>query len=100
MLSWKTSSVVPKGGRLGTTLVKSLCETLTALIDSVQLHPKMNLKGGSMSFALEGKTALVTGASRGNGKAIAERLAADGAAGVLHYNREEQTRLMSPFVCA
>ena len=43
-----------------------------------------------MSFALEGKTALVTGASRGIGKAIAERLAAAGAAVVINYTRNEQ----------
>ncbi len=36
---------------------------------------------------LEGKRALVTGASRGIGRGIAEALAAEGAAVVLNYNR-------------
>ena len=43
-----------------------------------------------MSLSLEGKTALITGGSRGIGRAIAERLAADGATIIINYTRNEQ----------
>jgi 3-oxoacyl-[acyl-carrier protein] reductase len=43
-----------------------------------------------MALTLEGKTALVTGSSRGIGRAIAENLAANGAAVVINYARNKQ----------
>jgi len=52
--------------------------------------PQITYQGGFMSFSLEGKTALVTGGSRGIGQAIGERLAADDAAVVINYARNEQ----------
>jgi 3-oxoacyl-[acyl-carrier protein] reductase len=43
-----------------------------------------------MAIALEERRALVTGGSRGIGRAIAERLVADGASVVINYSRDKQ----------
>src|SRR5687768_16422799 len=47
------------------------------------------MKGGRMN-RLDGKVALITGASRGYGRAITEQFARDGAFVVVHYATNEE----------
>jgi 3-oxoacyl-[acyl-carrier protein] reductase len=44
-----------------------------------------------MSISLKGKSALITGSSRGIGRAIAERFAAEGASVVINYTKSEKS---------
>lgn len=48
------------------------------------------MKGGSLVAELEGKVAVVTGAGRGLGRAIAEELADSGAQVVVNYSRSKE----------
>ena len=55
----------------------------------------MHLKGADTIFSLEGKTAIVTGSSRGIGRGIAEAMVAAGARVVISSESEEDTRAVA-----
>jgi 3-oxoacyl-[acyl-carrier protein] reductase len=78
-------------------LAQSLCDDYSNVDHesaSGRTIPKQNFNknkaGGIMSQIMNGKTALVTGGSRGIGRAIAERLGAQGVAVAVNYARNEQ----------
>lgn len=52
--------------------------------------PPVDREDTSMTSTLSGRTALVTGSSRGIGRAIALGLAREGALAAVHYGRDEQ----------
>ena len=63
-------------------------------LDATTDHDRVRTDGGAQAAnttTLDGDVAVVTGSSRGMGRATAERLAADGASVVVNYVSSEDT---------
>ena len=63
-------------------------------LDATTDHDQVRTDGGAQAAntsTLDGDVAVVTGSSRGMGRATAERLAADGASVVVNYVSSEDT---------